>query len=246
MVGRGRVSIRRFVLSFVLALICTAPLFSVCPTITVSPSALSVGTVGTSFSVSGSASGGATPYQSIVAAPNNPAFGGITFTPNLSSGAFTFSGTPTTSGFVNETVTATDANGCTGFVRYAYIVNPAACSSPITITPASLPAASQFQTYNATLNVSGGIGPYAVSVVGLPTGLTVDPNTHVISGIPTQQGLFELSVETLDTGSVNGCQGGTSYALTVGPPSAPATSPRTLLLLGATLMLVGLIAGRLR
>ncbi len=230
----------------VFALSCTAPLFAVCPAITINPGALPVGTVGTSFSVNGSASGGATPYQSIVAAPNNPAFGGITFTPNLSSGAFTFSGTPTTSGFVNETVTATDANGCTGFVRYAYIVNPAACSSTITITPAALPAASQFQPYTATLNVSGGTGPYTVSVVGLPNGLTVDPNTHIISGAPTQQGLFELSVETLDSGSPNGCQGGTSYAVTVGPPTAPATSLGTLLLLGATLMLVGLIAGRLR
>jgi hypothetical protein len=80
---------------------------SICPVITLMPAALPDGHVGTAYSQTITASGGTGPYTYAVTAG--------TLTPGLSlaSGGL-LDGSPTAGGSYSFTVTATDANGCTG------------------------------------------------------------------------------------------------------------------------------------
>jgi hypothetical protein len=69
------------------------------------------------------------------------------------------------------------------------------------ITPASLPNATQGTAYNQTVSASGGTGPYTYSVSGgsLPAGLSLNPSTGVIAGIPTGSGSSSFTIQAPDT-----------------------------------------------
>ncbi|MBL8299159.1 MAG: putative Ig domain-containing protein [Rhodanobacteraceae bacterium] len=85
-------------------------------TITVNPAALPSGTVGQPYSANLSATGGLSPYTFTVSAGALP--------PGLSlSASGVISGTPTTSGPYNFTVTATDANAFSGSRAYPLSIN---------------------------------------------------------------------------------------------------------------------------
>jgi uncharacterized delta-60 repeat protein len=86
-----------------------------CPAIALNPGTLPSGMVGAAYSQSFGASGGASPYSFTVTAGNLPA--GL----SLSSGGV-LSGTPSASGSASFTVTASDANGCTGGQSYDLVV----------------------------------------------------------------------------------------------------------------------------
>ena len=88
-----------------------------CPAITVGPSTISTGTVGTNYNQSFTQSGGTLPITFGItgALPN-----GL----NFSTGGV-LNGAPTESGSFPITVTATDFNGCTGSNNYTLIINNA-------------------------------------------------------------------------------------------------------------------------
>ncbi|MBF0235479.1 MAG: IPTL-CTERM sorting domain-containing protein, partial [Desulfamplus sp.] len=86
----------------------------VCPPITLAPPLLPQGTEGVAYSRSITASGGQAPYTFSVTAGTLP--NGLLFTNGL------ISGTPTTAGTFTFTVTATDANGCTGLQAYTITI----------------------------------------------------------------------------------------------------------------------------
>src|SRR5262249_50482917 len=96
-----------------------------CPTLSLSPATLANGTVGIAYNQTISASGGTSPYSFAVNSGTLPT--GLTLS---SSGAL--SGTPTAAGSYSFTVTATDANGCTGSQAYTVII----CGT-ITLSPAT-------------------------------------------------------------------------------------------------------------
>jgi len=56
------------------------------------------------------------------------------------------------------------------------------------------------QPYNAVLSVSGGSAPYhfSISTGALPQGLSLDPRTGTISGIPSKGGTFDFTVVVTD------------------------------------------------
>ncbi len=89
-----------------------------CPSITLSPASLPDGTVGAPYNQTITATGGAAPRAFAVTTGALPA--GLTL-----SGAGTLSGTPTTPGASGFTVTATDANSCTGSQAYVLTVHDA-------------------------------------------------------------------------------------------------------------------------
>jgi hypothetical protein len=74
-------------------------------------------------------------------------------------------------------------------------------AGPIVINPASLPPANLNSSYTQTLSSSGGVSPYAYTIVansgGLPPGLTLLAN-GTITGIPTTLGPFYFTVKSTD------------------------------------------------
>ncbi len=101
------------------------------------------------------------------------------------------------------------------------------CPGDITINPMALPAGQIGAPYNQNLTASGGFAPYAFSVIAgaLPANMTLSA-AGVLSGAPTQFGVFNFTVQAADQ---NGCSGSRVYALTINscPPIAvnPASLP---------------------
>ncbi|MGC8723670.1 MAG: putative Ig domain-containing protein [Acidobacteriota bacterium] len=154
---------------------------TLCPAIALSPSSLSNGTVGTAYSQTISASGGAGPYAFAVTSGNLPE--GLA----LSSGGY-LSGTPSAAGTSAFTVTATDANGCTGSANYtvAVVVQP-----PVVISVTKLTAPFRLNIRGS--NLQPGI---QVFIAGTRwTNLAPKSSAHlVIKGGASLKALFPVSV----------------------------------------------------
>jgi hypothetical protein len=160
---------------------------SALPSISTS-SPLAAGSVGAAYSQTLAGSGGTTPYSWSVTSGTLPA--GLTL-----SSAGVLSGTPTTSGTSNFTVTLTDAAGGTASKAFALTINPG-----VTITTASpLPGGDVGTAYSQTFAASGGTTPYTwtISFGTAPAGLTLS-SAGVLSGTPTTAGSSTFTVKVTD------------------------------------------------
>ncbi len=187
-----------------------------CPQITVAPSSLPSGTIGTAYSQTISASGGTSPYSYSVTAGALPA--GLA----LVGSTGVISGTPIVSGTSNFTITATDANTCTASQAYSIVIN---CAT-ITLSPTTLPSGTTNVAYSQTITATGGTAPYTFAVTSgiLPTGLTLSTG-GVLSGTPTVAGTSSITITATDA---NACTGSRAYTLTITAPSSSSTSLTTL------------------
>ncbi|MEP7337170.1 MAG: putative Ig domain-containing protein, partial [Acidobacteriota bacterium] len=176
-----------------------------CPAITVSPAnaALPVGQAGQAYNQTFTGSGGAPGYNFVVSAGALP--NGLTL-----SAAGVLSGAPIAFGNFSFTVKATDSNGCIGTRTYTLTI-----SSPcaVTINPALLPSGMTGVAYSQNFAGSGGAAPYAYSLIvgAFPTGLSINA-AGVLSGTPTQAGIFDFTVKVVDS---NGCAGTRGYTVTI-------------------------------
>ena len=188
------------------------------PTISVDPATLPDTTAGLAYSQALTANGGVGPYTFAVTAGALP--NGLT----LSSGG-ALSGTTTTSGTFNFTVTATDTYGQTASRAYTVVV----AVPTISLNPATLPAGTAGTAYSQVLTITGGIAPYTVTQTGaLPTGLTFNTGTLTFSGTPTQSGTFNISVTATDSTGGTAATVTNNYTLTIAVPAltlTPATVP---------------------
>jgi subtilisin-like proprotein convertase family protein len=197
------------------------------PNIAFTPATLPAATAGAAFSQLLTGTGGTAPYSNFtISAGALP--GGLTLS---SSG--TISGMPTAVGSFSFTVKAQDsttgpAAPYTGGQSYSLTVNPPV----ITISPATLTAATVGVGYSQTLTGVGGTAPYShfsVSSGSLPLGLSLDAATGILSGTATEGGSFTFTVRVQDstTGPAAPYTGSQSYSLTVNSPTI-TLSPTTL------------------
>jgi hypothetical protein len=208
---------------------------SLCPIITVNPASLPNGVVGTAYSQTVTASGGTAPYVFSLSSGALPT--GLLL--NSATGAI--SGTPTAAGTFTFTITASDANGCTGSRLYEISIASPGCPV-ILLSPTTLPPGTPLFPYAQQITASGGAPPYTfvIAAGALPTGLVLSPS-GLISGAPQQPGFFNVTIRATD---LNGCQGSRAYSLVILPAVAPAGGP-TLNFAGLMILTVLLAAAGL-
>jgi uncharacterized protein with beta-barrel porin domain len=103
-----------------------------------------------------------------------------------------------------------------GLTFHHVTVNIAAATSPISVTPASLPTPAVGVPYTQALGATGGTGSYTFTLATgtPPPGLTLSGG--IISGTPTTAGSYSFSVSVVDSASVTGTK---SYSVSVPDPS---------------------------
>jgi hypothetical protein len=182
-----------------------------CVALVLAPATLSALTAGNSFSQTITVSNGVGPYTFAVT-------NGTTLPAGLTLNATTgqISGTPTSGGAYNFTITATDAADSTGSVTYSGTVNPA-----IVVNPASLPGGTVATAYSQTVTATGGSGAKTLSLAGsLPAGLSFNATSGLISGAPTTAATSNFSITATDG---NGATGTQSYTVTINPAVVVST-----------------------
>lgn len=167
--------------------------------------------------------GGLGPYKWEWGVGTSPAPVGLVL--NSTSGAITGAPSNTYSNGYTILLRLTDANGAVTTASINnFVVNP-----PMSISPSLslLSPATPGIVYQGMIALTGGTAPYIWSVQSgtLPTGLTIDPNSGIISGIPTAAGTSNFSVQATDASGATIIQ---SLHITVADPlviSSSATLP---------------------
>ncbi|WP_296224153.1 putative Ig domain-containing protein [Ralstonia sp. UBA689] len=184
--------------------------------LSITTSSLPAATVATAYSQTISASGGTAPYTFVISSGSLPA--GL----SLSSGGV-ISGTPTASGSYAFTVRVTDASSNTATRTYFGFT---VAAPTISLSPSTLPSATQNSSYSQTVTASGGTSPYTYAVTSgsLPSGVALS-SSGTLSGTPTASGTFTFTITATDSTTGTGpATGGHSYTLTVTPSSPTITT----------------------
>lgn len=210
--------------------------------LTISTSALPNGTVGAAYGPAAlSASGGKTPYAWSWAAQAGSSLPPGLSIKNNADNTGTISGTPTTAGTFNVTVTATGADAGAAHANFTIVI---VAPERLTITTAALSKGTVGSNYGpggtgVVLNATGGETPYVWSWApqggstraGLPPGLTISTDnsnsTGLISGIPTQMGVFDVTVFVTDSESP-AVQVAANFTIMIGAQSTCTPSGTTL------------------
>lgn len=154
--------------------------------LSITPTTIPSGTIGQSYSVTFSSSGGVSPYT----------YTSTTLPPGLAlSSSGVLSGTPTFAGSYTFTITTTDSNGWTGSQNYSLTV-----SNNMFITPTQFHSATARTYFTQTFTANGGTYPYTYQVSLSPTtsGLVMDASTGVLSGIPPVPGEYAFTITATD------------------------------------------------
>jgi hypothetical protein len=132
----------------------------------------------------------------------------------LNAAAGTVSGTPSRAGTYSFFVTVTDTVGASP--QQGFFITVA--SSPISFRTTSLPEAKEGVTYDERIRVSGGTSPYTWTITNgtLPSGLTLEADAGVISGIPARgtAGTHSFTIRVADS-SIPAVSGQLSFSITI-------------------------------
>ncbi|GHD20829.1 hemagglutinin [Tianweitania populi] len=184
-------------------------------TLSISPTSLPNGLGGNAYSQQLTASGGTKPYT-FSAGTGLPR--GLALDVDG-----TLSGTPIESGTFSFAVTVTDDSSGAGPYRivqdYVLVID----APGIGLFPQALADAKAASEFSQVFTASGGTEPYAFTLSGtLPTGLAFSKDR--LSGIPTEEGAFLITVTATDGYGFQALQ---NYTLAVAPPTI-ALNPSTL------------------
>lgn len=169
-----------------------------------------VGTVGTAYSGSLSATGGTTPVTFTLSSGILP--------PGLSLGSDgALTGTPTTKGTFSFTVIAEDSETPTALTsshQFTMTINP-----PLLNLAATYPAAGTVGTpYSRSFLATGGTAPITFALTGgtLPPGLSLGSN-GTLTGTPTASGTFNFRVTATDSDTPTPQARIRFYVMTINP-----------------------------
>ena len=123
---------------------------------------------------------------------------GSALPPGMTLTGATLGGTPSTAGSYAFTLTATDSSTNLG-INYGFNIT----ISTITITnPAIIPSQAEFLVpFSYQFTATGGGGTKTWTVSNIPSGLTLNSTTGVLSGMVTTTGLFPMTVTVTDGAS---------------------------------------------
>lgn len=109
----------------------------------------------------------------------------------------------------------------------AGVVTVQAQCPTITISPATLANGQIGQPYSRQLTQTGGVGTivWAISTGALPSGISLNASTGLLSGTPTVSGSFAVTVRATDA---NGCVGSQAYTLVIGACPVITITPANL------------------
>ena len=148
------------------------------------------GVVGYAYNQSLAAAGGLTPFTWSVSVGSLPA--GLAL--NASSGLM--SGTPTTVSRPQFTIRVQDTFGQVATKQFTVDI----AATPLVLSPTIMPRGMLGVAYSIMLNASGGSASYTFSkpTGTLPTGLSLNATTGIISGTPTATGTFTFTAMVSD------------------------------------------------
>jgi uncharacterized protein YhjY with autotransporter beta-barrel domain len=192
------------------------------PTLAITPASQPDAHVGQAYSATFTTSGGTAPYTYAATTALPP---GLTLASNG-----TLSGTPTQGGSFAITIRSTDSTTGAG-APFATSLNTTLVidADPLVLSPTNPALTATYGVANSiTFTTSGGSAPRSLALTGaLPTGMTFDAATGVLSGTPTVSGSFPLTVTATDS-SATPVTTSRAYTLTIAGPTialTPATLP---------------------
>ena len=194
----------------------SADQFTYAAALSVTTTSLAGATVGTAYSATLAAAGGTTPYSWAVTTGTLPT--GLSL--GTSSGDIT--GTPTTAGTSDFTVTVTDSTTPTAQTATASLsIVVTGTSGAVAVATTSLAGGTIGSAYSATLTATGGTAPYswAVTAGSLPTGLSLG-TSGAITGTPLLVGTTSFTVTVTDSTTPTAETATAALSITVAAPGS--------------------------